>query len=89
MELVSAAKMTRVKNKSPSHSPTGPIESKIPGSVANMRPGPASITGLSPPCPPANMTTTGIIMNPERMATNVSAATILTAAFCTESLLRM
>ena len=51
----------------------------------------AAISGLAPSAAPgdANMTTTGMIMKPEMTATNVSAATILTAALGTESRRRM
>ena len=71
--------------------PAAPSERKTFGRVSNMRPGPASIATRPPSAAPAeaNTTTTGIIMKPERIATKVSAATILTAAFGTESRRRM
>ena len=86
--LVRAANSTREKKQSPIQPPATPNDANTLGSVTNIRFGPASIAAL-PPSPAAKIATTGIIMNPAITATNVSAATILTDAFVTESHRRM
>jgi len=62
MELVSAAKMTRMKNTQPMMPPAGPMLLKTCGRMTNMRDGPAFCATASPEPSAANVE--GMIMKP-------------------------
>ena len=72
MELVSAAKNTRIKKAPPMICPPVMVSNTF-GSVMNISPGPAPIADSSPP---ENTYTAGMIIIPARKATRVSKNSI-------------